>query len=236
VLNSLLYAREPRHPMVQQMRFNFRLFWATPHKISTWNVFDPDYFAWMQLFGCLVQHSIAATRLFERLPGLPNGEEVPNHFARRQYCLIMTLMSEEDKGVVEAGPFFKLSHKQWPDYNLCKSEGVRGQMGGRAAKQKLCRAVARSNGTAMSILQYFLRRGGEAVSELPSDEKHAHSSRVSRAAAVTVSATRLPFTSPAEQAAAVRMREVGRLACGVWPPWDDHGHILSSPGPEKGVR
>ena len=124
-------------------------------------------------------------------------------------------------------------HKQWPDYNLCKSEGVRGQTGGRAAKQKLCRAVARSNGTAMSILQYFLRRGGEAAGELPSREKHAHSSRVSRAAAVTT--TRLPFTSPAEQAIAVRIREVGRVACGVWPPWDDHGHILSSSGPEKGV-
>ena len=81
VLNSLLYAREPRHPMVQQMRFNFRLFWATPHTISTWNVFEPDYFAYgcQRLTQCLdllcvqcsVECSTSAGHSYWCVPPLP---------------------------------------------------------------------------------------------------------------------------------------------------------------------
>lgn len=109
----LLYARVPRALVPLQMSYNLRRFWAMPHVISRTNVFDPNYFMWMQTFGCLVQRSSRFRHEYERLgtQSLPDGDQVVQHFEPHQYCLRRMALSAVDRRVIERGPVFKLSHK-----------------------------------------------------------------------------------------------------------------------------
>jgi hypothetical protein len=86
-----------------------------------------------------------------------NAED-PNEFAERQYCLMLWPLSEHEREVIERGPVFKLSYKQ----RLCKPEV------GLARKKSYYLDVVRSNGSALSILDYFVLRadgGGRSEAE-----------------------------------------------------------------------
>ena len=114
VASYLFYARAPHALVLLQMRHSLRAFWAAgPHHISRTNVFDPNYFVWMQTFGCLVQRSARVRREYTRLgtPALPGGDHVPTHFEPHQYCLRAMALTEADRQVIERGPLFKLSYK-----------------------------------------------------------------------------------------------------------------------------
>ena len=113
VASWLLYARGPGSLMVEQLRYNMRRFYDTPHKISSFNVWDPNYFVWMQMAACLNGRSADFHREFERIPPLPGGDAKPVTFQRNQYCLKMVHLTDDLQRRIQIGPFFKLSHKQW---------------------------------------------------------------------------------------------------------------------------
>ena len=103
--------------------------------------------AGMQTFGCLVRRSAPFRQEYERIPSLPSGTDV-HFFASRQYCLHLWLLSPQDRERIERGPLFKLSHKA----GFCKPADGDPPM-------KLLRAAReRSNGSALSVLEYFMRR------------------------------------------------------------------------------
>ena len=149
VVSFLFYARRPANVAVQLLRYNLRLFWNRPHVISTFNVFDPKYFFWCQLFGCLVGQSPSFRRVYEAIPHLPGarGDDTPNFFALRQYCLQHIQLTAEDRAFVEEGPFFKLSSKQ----NLWSASRC-GQL---ISKNKLARARSSNE----SVYRFFVDSG-----------------------------------------------------------------------------
>lgn len=79
--------------------------------------------------------------------------EDPNEFATRQYCLHTWTLNDKDKAVIERGAFFKLSYK----WKLCKPD-----MGG-PQKRLYTKVLTRTNGSALTVLDYFLLRseGGQ---------------------------------------------------------------------------
>jgi hypothetical protein len=151
VASFLLYAHTPGSFIIQNMRHNLRRFWVRQHQISTYNVFDPDYFLWMQTFGCLAQQQGSRfQREYEELPSLPATFEDINVFAERQYCLHTWPLLPADRLAIERGAFFKLSHKA----KQCKPAM------GDAQKHRMRYAMAHSDGAARSVVDYFLLRDG----------------------------------------------------------------------------
>ena len=198
VTSYLLYARGRGHSIVQQIRHNLRLFWRRPHRISRTNVFDKDYFLWMQTFGCLATRYAKFRHEYQRIPDLPAGSgtairlegsdvltragavpselsvcvltftasrtyrspfarvrnaEDPDEFGERQYCLVNWPINERDRAVIERGPVFKLSYKM----KMCKAE-----MGVEQKLRYIANLVS-SNGSALSIMDYFILRADALV-------------------------------------------------------------------------